>query len=560
MATTRRAKGQTFMFGAVILMISNITVKLIGALFKIPLQNYILGDEGMAYFQAAYDIYVSFYMISTAGIPVAISRMIAASNSVGNRREVRRIFKISFAVFFVIGIVGTAVMIAIARPYAHFAKLDKAFYAMIAIAPTLFFICLSSAYRGYFQGLQNMIPTAVSQVIESIGKLAIGLLVGGVMLSRGEPIEYVAAYAILGVTVGVAAATLYIMIFKRMFRDAEDEAQTPSVDAPAVRSVKSLLYELVIISIPISLASSIMGLTSSLDAILVVRRLTEGATAGMTDPLLIEAANDIATNSYGAYAMPKTLFNMPTTLIYPFAISALPALATCFATGDNARARSLMDSSFRVGSIIAFPCALGMSAMARPILELLYHEKPLGETTTVTNLDVAAPCLAVLGLSVFFLGMISVSNSVLQAYHCQNLTIVSTVAGIAAKAVVSYVLLGIPTVGLTGAAIGTALCYMTILLLNLVFIAKKIGYMPSIRRIFLKPFLSGVICVIPCRIVYAFLDGAVNGKIATLLSICVAGVVYCAALLLMRGLCEDDIRMLPKSETILRLLKKAHLL
>lgn len=547
------------MFGAVILMISNITVKLIGALFKIPLQNYILGDEGMAYFQAAYDIYVSFYMISTAGIPVAISRMIAAGNSKGNHREVQRIFKISFAVFFVIGIVGTAIMLAIAKPYAHFAKLDKSCYAMMAIAPTLFFICLSSAYRGYFQGLQNMIPTAISQVIESLGKLLIGLLVGGVMLSRGVAIEYVAAYAIAGVTIGVAAATLYIMIVKRMYRDAEREAMNLSVDEP-VRSTKSLLYELVIISIPISLASSIMGLTGSLDAVMVVRRLTQGATMGMTDPALIQAANDIATNSYGAYAMPKTLFNMPTTLIYPFAISALPALATCFTTGDKARARVLMDSSFRVGSIIAFPCALGMSAMARPILELLYHEKALGSDTTVTNLDVATPCLAILGLSVFFLGMISVSNSVLQAYHCQNLTIVSTVAGIAIKAVVSYALLGIPAVGLTGAALGTALCYVTILLFNMIFIAKRVGYIPSIRRIFLKPFAAAVICVIPCLIAYSLLHGAIPAKLATLASICVAGVVYCAALLLMRGLCEEDIQMLPKSETILRVLKKAHLL
>lgn len=213
-----KSKGQTFMFGAVILMISNITVKLIGALFKIPLQNYILGDEGMAYFQAAYDIYVSFYMISTAGIPVAISRMIAASNAKGNEREVQKIFRISYWAFFVIGIAATALMMAIAKPYAEFAKLDNAFYAMLSIAPTLFFICLSSAYRGYFQGLSNMIPTGVSQVIESLGKLSIGLIVGWIMLKKGYPIEQVAAFSISGVTIGVAAATLYIIVFKKNVR------------------------------------------------------------------------------------------------------------------------------------------------------------------------------------------------------------------------------------------------------------------------------------------------------------------------------------------------------
>lgn len=459
--------------------------------------------------------------------------------------------------FFIIGIIGTVVMIAIAKPYAEFAKLDMAFYAMIFIAPTLFFICLSSAYRGYFQGLQNMIPTGVSQVIESLGKLLIGLIVGWVMLSKGYPIYIVAAFAISGVTIGVAAATVYIMIFKRMFAGAAEEANTPAME---VRSTKSLLYELVIISIPISLASSIMGLTSTLDAVLVVRRLTEGATMGMTDAAMIEAANDIATNSYGAYAMPKTLFNMPTTLIYPFAISALPALATCYATGDKGRARVLMDSSFRVASMVAFPCALGMSAMARPILTLLYRENPLGKTTEITNIDVATPCLAILGLSVFFLGMISVSNSVLQAYHEQNLTIVSTVCGIFLKAVVSYILLGIPAVGLTGAAIGTALCYAAIMVMNIYFIAKKVGYFPSIRRTFLKPFLSAAICVIPCLLTHRLLSGILPGKLLTLLAICVAGVAYVAALVLMRGLAEEDIKMLPKSEVILRVLKKVNLL
>lgn len=552
-----KSKGQTFMFGAVILMISNITVKLIGALFKIPLQNYILGDEGMAYFQAAYDIYVSFYMISTAGIPVAISRMIASSNAAGNEREVQKIFRISYWAFFVIGIAATAIMMAIAKPYASFAKLDNAFYAMLAIAPTLFFICLSSAYRGYFQGLQNMIPTGVSQVIESLGKLSIGLIVGWVMLKRGCPIAVVAAFSISGVTIGVAAATLYIIVFKKMFAQSFKEAETPSMP---VRSTKSLLYELIIISIPISLASSIMGLTSSLDAVLVVRRLTEGATAGITDASLIAAANDIATTSYGAYAMPKTLFNMPTTLIYPFAISALPALATCFSAGDTKKAHTLMDSSFRVASIVAFPCALGMSAMARPILSLLYHEKALSDTTTVTNLDVAAPCLAILGLSVFFLGMIAVSNSVLQAYHQQNLTIVSTVCGIIIKFIASYILLGIPAVGLTGAAVGTALCYAVIMLFNIFFIVKKVGYFPRIRTTFLKPFLAALICVVPCLGVYRLLYDHFSAKLLTILAIGIAGVVYCAALLLLRGLNEEDIKMLPKSGTILHILKKAHLL
>ena len=532
------------MFGAVILMISNILVKVIGAIFKIPLQH-LIADEGMAYFQAAYDIYVTFYMVSTAGIPVAISRMIATSRSRGNHKEVDRIFKISYWVFFVVGAIGTIVMIVFAKSFAA-NSVNGSEYAMIAIAPTLFFICISSAYRGYFQGLQNMVPTAVSQVIESVGKLGIGLIAGWFCIKKGYSMPIVAAFTIAGVTIGVVAATVYIAVFKKMFASARDEAQEPTLK---VRSTKSLLRELIVISIPISLASSIMGLTNTIDVMLVTKRLVASGLA-----------KKVAVTSYGAYAMPKTLFNMPTTLIYPFAISALPAISRYYSTGESDKAQKLMESTFRMASIVALPCAFGMSAMAKPIISLLFAENAITETTT--NIDIAAPCLVVLGISVFFLGMISVTNSVLQAYGFHNLTIVSTVSGIVAKFIVSYILLGIPAVGLAGAAIGTASCYLVIMILNIVFIAFKVKYFPSITRTFLKPLVASLLCVVPCVVCYHYVTkyDVLGAKLATLVSIGIAGFVYVVMLLLLRGMSEEDIKMLPKSQKIIKILRKAKLL
>ena len=550
--------GQTFMFGAVILMVSNILVKAIGALFKIPLQHLIM-EEGMAYFQAAYNIYVSFYMISTAGIPVAISRMIATSNSAGNRKEVDKIFRIAYWVFFVVGALATLLMIAFSGFFASKARLAGSEVAMIFIAPTLFFICLSSAYRGYFQGLQNMVPTAISQVIESLGKFSIGLIAGWYFMSKGYPMHVVAAYVISGVTIGVIGATVYIAIFKRMFSDADKESSECTM---RVRSTSSLFRELVIISIPISLSSSIMGLTNVVDTMLVVGRLTDSMLAGISDPAVLEtakiAAEKIAVKSYGTYAMPQTLFNMPTTLIYPFAISALPALARYRSSGEHETAKSLMESTFRVSAIVALPCALGMSAMARPILSLIYAENSISDK--VTNIDLATPCLMILGISVFFMGMIAVTNSVLQAYGLQNLTIISTVCGIVIKIIATYVLLGIPAVGLTGSAIGTALCYFAIMLLNVIFIALKAGYFPGIRRTFLKPFFSAAICIVPCLLTYKALTGILGSKLSTIFSVGVAAVVYVVVLLLIRGMSESDIKMLPKSDKIIKILKKARLL
>ena len=255
--------------------------------------------------------------------------------------------------------------------------------------------------------------------------------------------------------------------------------------------------------------------------------------------------------------MPKTLFNMPTTLIYPFAISALPALAKYYGNGNKKDAKELMESTFRVSSIVALPCALGMSAMAQPILSLIFKENKITESST--NIEIVAPCLMVLGLSVFFLGMISVTNSVLQAYHFQNHTIISTSCGIVMKIVATYILTGIPSVGVVGAAVGTALCYFVIMLMNMLFIVTKIKLFPSITKTFVKPFIASVVCIIPCLAVYHFVS-IISPKITTLVSIAVAAVVYVITLLLIKGISAQDIKMLPKSGKILQILRKVKLI
>ncbi len=533
------------MYGAVILMFSTVLVKLIGAFFKIPLTN-IIGSEGMAYFNAAYSIYTTFYMVSTAGLPVAISRMIATSNARGNVKEVNKVFKIAYWLFFTVGLFGTAIMIAL-RDVLVSEELQDASIAIIAIAPTLFFICISSAYRGYFQGLQNMTPTAVSQVIESLGKLLIGLVAGWYFTSLGYPIHIVAAFVILGVTIGVVASTMYAFFIKRMY--SVSEATEPEFEL-AVRPTKSLLAELVAISIPITLASSIMGFTNIIDTWFVTSRMT--ASGAFSDAYAVSA--------YGSYtSQALTLFNMPTNLISPFAISALPALSRFFGAKQEEEAKSLLDSTFRVASIVAFPCALGLSAMAGPILQILFSTEYI-EGTTKTTSQVAAPCLAVMGLAVFFLGLIGVTNSALQAYNLQNKTIISTVSGIAVKLILSYVLIGIPEINVVGAAISTAACYFTIMILNMYFMTKHMGYLPKIRSTFLKPFISSVVCIVPCVALYSLLNNRINSKIGTLLSICVAGVVYILMLLSTKALAEQDIKMLPKSEKIIKILRKANLL
>ena len=472
--------------------------------------------------------------------------MIAASNSQNNVKEVKKIFTLAFRVFFIIGVAGTAIMILFSKQLANSAGMPDAYLAMIAIAPTLFFICLSSAYRGYFQGLQNMVPSAVSQVIEAVGKIGIGLVAGWYFYKvLGEELHIVAAYVIFGVTIGVAAATLYAWIVKLMFNSASDKRNlTEDVPDMPVRSTKSLLKELIITSLPIALASSIMGLTNTVDTMVLARRLVETGIS-----------TEAATAYYGTYSsMVIPLFNMAPPLIYPFAIAAIPALSAAIASGDKKGCKDNMESAFRMGALIAIPCAIGMGALSGGIINILFDTQMI---EGVSSLELAAPALSLVSSAIFFLAVISITNSILQAYRFERQTIISTVSGIIVKIAVTWIVSGIAGVGIMGSAIGTALGYFTIMSFNVLFVITKTGFVPSIRKIFLKPFIAGVFCGAAALGVTALIG---SGKLETLVAIAVAVVVYFVVIVLLKGIARADVMMIPGGKHICRIMDKFNLL
>lgn len=544
------SRKQSFVHGAVLLMVSNIIVKLLGAIFKIPLRN-LVGVDAMAYFNSAYSFYVLFYMISTAGLPVAISRMVAAANARGNSGEVKRIYKVSMAMFVAIGAVGTAIMVVFSKSFAASTGIGEGLYlSIIAIAPTLFFICITSSYRGYFQGLQNMIPTSVSQVIEAVGKLGIGLIAGYIAIKAGYNNAQVAAFVILGVTVGVIANTLYLAVAKAV--PMNNQLNSDLCAVPRTRS--QISAELIKIAIPITISSSIMSLTNVIDTMVVVNRLVD-----------IGISTDLARAYYGSYTSSAvTLFNMPPTLIYPFAISVIPALSASFANKDFARSKGTVESTFRIASLIALPCALGMSALSKPIIDLLFRDENIGialDGSIITSNGVSGPMLSILAIAIFFMGMISVTNSVLQAYGKEMTTIVSTCCGIVMKFITAYLLIGVPQIGVYGIALSTALCYLVIMCFNFYFMVRYTGIVPGMRKIFLKPFVAAVICSAGALGTHFLLDKTtLAGRISTLVAILAAVIIYAVVILLIKGLDREDVAMLPGGKKISAVLIKYNLI
>ncbi len=547
---SKQQRSQTFMFGAIILMLSAVFVKVIGALLRVPLTN-IMGVEGMAYYNAAYSIYVPFYTISTAGIPVAVSRMIATASSQNKHREIKKIFRVALIVFLVIGFIGTAAMMLGSKAFARNASMPDAYIAMIAIAPTIFFICLSSAYRGYFQGLKNMVPTAVSQVIEAVAKLGIGIVCALYFTKKGYPAHVVAAFVILGVTIGVLLGALYSMVVKAMYSHAERE-NTIDYRNESCRSVGKILGELIVISIPITLASSIMGFTNVIDTM----RFANGLQR-------LGIPESAATAYYGTYtSMVYPLFNLVPPFIYSFGISAIPSISSSIAVGNREKASQDIDSAFRNCALIAIPSAIGLGCLSRNVISFLFADEIISYNgIEVSAHSLASPALTVISAGVLFLGIISITNSILQACKKEWFTIISMVSGIAMKFVSIEILSRIPDFGVLSAAISTLICYFTIMVLNVMFMVITTGFKPNPLNFLVKPLIAGVCCggvAVGCSKLLSMT--AFHSKLATLVSIGCAAIVYVVVLLAIKGVNRYDVLMMPKGKKICSIMEKLHIL
>lgn len=521
-------KNQTFVEGALILMIANILVKVIGAIFKIPL-NYLLGDDGMGYFGSAYMVYNWLFIVATAGMPVAISKMVAESAARGNTAEVRKIFSVGYRLLAVIGLAGFAFLLIFADKCAALMANPGAAPGIRALAPAILFVAIMSVYRGYFQGQQNMLPTAVSEVCEALGKLVVGY--GAAMLFIRHGIEKAAAGAVFGVSAGAMFGTIALALIHLFSK----KKQPPVAQSgQSVRAGGRLLKDLVKIAVPITIGASVFSLTSLIDAAMIMRRLQDSAGFSY----------DAANNLWGAYSGKAiTMFNLVPTLITAISISIVPTIAGAFAVKNYAEAQSATEGSIKITVLLTAPCAVGMSLLAGPILQLIFHSRS------------AEPTLSVLGYAIIFVSLVSLTNAILQATGHAGLPVINMVIGGVTKVIVNYFLVGNSNINITGAPIGTNLCYIVILALNLVSIHRIIRVRYNIVSLVIKPLIS----VATMAAVVIALYGRVapmGNLVATVITIAAAGVVYAAVLLMVGGISENDIKMLPKSDKILPLMKK----
>lgn len=568
---------QNFLHGALILMSATVIVKIIGYFFKVPLKG-IIGVSGFGYFNAAYGLFNTLYALSVAGMPVAVARMVAQNMQQGRFRDVRKIKRLSTIAFLCAGLLGSLLMLAGAGPYVRLAQNPNAFLSVFVMSPAIFFVCASSSYRGYYEGLRNMYPTAWSQVLEALVKLICGLLfacaairmgmeeyegsgtVFGALVSTPEQarlavLPYGAAGAILGIVVSTAAGSLFLWAYNRRRGDGIS-AQMLEQAVPAATG-KEILKQLWTIAVPICLGALALNITTLIDVSSLTNRLStalangEEALLSMYDGILPAdmPREEIPNYLFGAYNMSVTLFNLIPALTTTFGVSALPSVTAAWTSQNRRMLQKNIESVWRVTSMIAFPAGFGICALAEPILTLVYQADP-------ASIPIAAPILRVLGIAAIFVALSSPTNSMLQAIGRVKVPVRLMLIGGFLKLAVNFSLVPIPSVNIQGAPFGTLLCYMTIICISVPTLCRAAGVRLRFGKVFLKPLFAGALCGITAWAGYGLLSRVAGNTISTSFSILAAGIVYVVVLFLTHGVEKYDILMLPKGEKIAKLLEK----
>ncbi len=537
----KKSTKRTFFSGVLLLALSTVLVKLIGLIYKIPMLTY-LGSEGMGYFNSAYEIYALFCVISTAGLPVALSVLVSGALARGEGSAVRSIYRASMTVFLSVGVLGTAVMVLFAGRFCELIRSERAYYCILSISPTVFLVCVSSALRGYFQGYQRMLPTALSQILESVGKLVFGLLLARYALNRGYDTAVVAAFAGAGLTLGTGLSFVYLLLEKLRFRPSEeiDHAAEKSTFSEKYRDIWIKLAKL---SIPMTLGASLVSLTKLIDMTMILRRLQAIGYTEIT-----------ANEAYGSYTtLALSVYGLLPALVNAVALPLLPMLSAAIASGEREKQAQMIRTSYHLTAIFAIPSALGVAAYAKPVLTLLFGREP-------EAVALAAPLLSCLGVSVFLSCMITATNSVLHAYQVVNRPILSMLCGAAVKIVSAYFLIGNPRIAMLGAPISTFLCNSVVVLLNL-FFAAGLCRVKELASVFLRPLLASILAVGSSFGIYSILLSHSEASAAiTLAALATTVVLYLIFSFLLGVFRAEDIIALPMGERLCRLLRRLHLL
>ena len=537
---------RSFLRGAAVLGIAGIVVKILGAVYQLPFAA-MMGGTGLAYYKPAYDVYTVFIVISTSGIPVAVSRMVSERIIVQNHIGAHRVFHLSFRLMLGIGLISFMIMFFGADVIARISAVPESALSMRTIAPALVLVPVMAAFRGYYQGRQNMKPTALSQVLEQIFRVIFGLgtaylmmrgiLGTGPLASYSTP-EKGAAGGAFGATIGALAGLVIMLLVYFLDRKSIHRRVNRSQNVETETN-REILKKILIISIPITVGACIAPIMSYLDSPIVVTRLTQTGWGAET-----------AKNLYGQISYATTIVNLPQALSMALSMSLVPLISSAHRTNDRESLERNTSLAVRVAIIIGLPCAVGMAILAKPILLLLYSAH-YAEAVNV------APTFAILGISVVAVSIIQTVSGILQGVGKQNIPVRNMLIGIVIKIVTTIILVGVHDLNIKGAAIGTLLTYIVVAGLDLSATKKYTGAKFDLQLTVVRPAIAtAAMAAAALFIYYVLCGGGEDNKIGCLIAVLAAAVVYGVMLLVTKSIRRSELESFSMGRKLIPVLDK----
>lgn len=516
-----KKKTNKFFKNTFILVIAGILVKIIGAVYRIPITNIIM-DTGIGYYQAAYPVYQILLTISTAGLPIAVAKLVSENYALGRVKAAHKVFRESTKLMFILGIASALFVYVFSHQIVGFLQNENSWYSLVALIPALIFAPLMSSFRGFYQGKDNMVPTAISQVIEQLFKLIFGLMLTKYALKM-YGVAVAAGAAQSGGSIGAFFGFLFLLIvFLFNYKSYKEEERLD--ESGFIYDDKEVIRDILAIAVPITIGASINPLMDFIDTKLVFMRLTD---IGYT----MAEANDMFGWLKG---MATTLINMPQAISIALSMSIVPLVSAYMVKNDHEKMHQTIYSGLKFTCLFAFPCALGFIALSKPIISLIYYNN------SPEAINGTAELLSILSISLTCLCMIQILTAILQAVGSPEKPVKNLVIGSLVKIVLTYILTGISYFNVKGAAISTDVAFLVAMVLNYIDLEKIVDKKYNLLSYAIKVLAISIIMAVSVKIVYELLSMRFSLLISTSLSISFGIIVYAGLALLLKLVKIED--------------------
>ena len=532
----RTIKKETFMQGVVTIMFSQILIKVLGLIYTLYLTNRDgFGDAGNAIYASGYQIYALLLTVSSIGVPNAISKLVSERLAVGDNKGANRIFKVALVTFGTLGAIGSMLLFFGAHAIAYsWTQIPESELTLVALAPAIFFVSISSVFRGYFNGRRTLKITARAQTLEQIFKTIFTIgIVEIVAYATSTSTEMMAAGANVATTLATFSSFAYLFMYYRLKRK-EIGNEIQSSTNYKYENVKTIVKNILMVSIPLTLSSIMTSFNKNIDSFTVKRILSGYMPA------------DIATKLYGQLSgKVDTVTNLPLAINIAFATALVPAISAAKAKNDRESATKRTSFSLLTSMLIGLPCVVGMIVFAQPILNLLYP-----------NANEGALLLQLISVSVIFSILDQTINGALQGFGKVMVPATALGIGCLVKLVLNIILLKIPFFNVYGAAIGSIACHAVAFAIVFNVLKKYVKLDLPFNKFVIKPAIATTIMAVCSYTLYLLMDRIISGGLATIIAMLFAIVIYLAAVVALKIYNKEDIYMLPKGDKIYKFLEK----